>query len=394
MEGMLTLTVTIHDVAKKAGVSTATVSLIYNQTEHAKHLSEATRQRVRAVIAELGYQPNAGARSIRLKRYESIGVNFVGDSHSITPGQFYTHLLEGIENAVADGDYLCVLGRTRDASEDVPKFLRMRCVDGVLALHRLNESTYNAAVRAAIPLLMVNTRGPAGVLPQPAAAPEADRPALASLVAGMHQRTQPAAAPEADRPVLAYPRPGMLGTILYDDADAMTQVLEHLWAKGHRRVAYLCSSIGHDSHVNRLRAYLEWSSGHGLPSVVSPPWDIRPEGMANFFDWLRARLADSEPVTAIAVYNQHIFSEMMREQAFRQMGIPQMLSAVVCEFSPYSSFELDALKSAGMRYNPFEMGLMAGKAMIEHLVTGRPLEDQMIRAKWCEGNTVRSATTR
>ena len=73
----MTLTVTIHDVARKAGVSTATVSLIYNQTEHSKRLSEATRQRVRAVIAELGYQPNAGAQhpaqTLRVDRRQLLG---------------------------------------------------------------------------------------------------------------------------------------------------------------------------------------------------------------------------------------------------------------------------------------------------------------------------------
>jgi LacI family transcriptional regulator len=338
------LTVTIHDVARKAGVSTATVSLIYNRTEHAKRLSEATRQRVLAAIAELGYQPNAGARSIRLKRYESIGVNFAGEGYSIAPGQFYTQVLEGIENAVADGDYLCVLGRTHEQSEDIPKFMRMRCVDGFLALHRLNESTCQAALRAEIPLLTVNTRGPAGI-----------------------------------------------PSIIYDDADSMTQVLEQLWAKGHRRVAYLCSNVGHDSHVNRLRAYEDWTRGHGLPSSVSPAWDIRPEGMAVFFAWVRAQMAQPDPITALAVYNQQIFSEIMSNQAVSQIAIPQRLSAAVCEFSPHSSFELDALKSAGMQYDPFEMGRMAGKAMVEHLAQGKPLQDQNIRAKWCEGNTVRIA---
>ncbi len=339
----MTLTVTIHDVARKAGVSTATVSLIYNQTEHSKRLSEATRQRVRAVIAELGYQPNAGARSIRLKRYESIGVNFSGEGYSIIPGHFYTHMLEGIENAVADGDYLCVLGRTHHESDDMPKFLRMRCVDGVLALHRLNESTCNAALRAEIPLLTVNTRGPAGI---------------------------PA--------------------ILYDDADSMTQVLEQLWAKGHRRIAYLCSDILHDSHLNRLRAYTDWTRGHGLPSLASPPWDVRySDKQAAFFAWARARLAAPEPVTAAAVYNQHIFSEMVTEMALNRIIIPQALSVAVCEISPHSSFELDAVKPAGMRYDPFEMGVMAGKAMVERLAHGKPLEDQTIRATWCEGNTVR-----
>jgi LacI family transcriptional regulator len=336
------LAVTIHDVARKAGVSTATVSLIYNRTEHATRLSQATRVRVLAAIDELGYQPNAGARSIRLKRYESIGINFAGEGYAISPGQFYTHVLEGIENAVSDGDYLCVLGRTHELSEDIPKFMRMRCVDGFLALHRLNESTYQAALRAGIPLLTVNTRGPAGI-----------------------------------------------PSILYDDADSMTQVLEQLWAKGHRRIAYFSSNIEHDSHADRLRAYEEWTRGRGLPSNVSPPWNLRPQSTADFFAWLRARLADAAPITAAAVYNQHILWEIMQEQTAGPIAIPQVLSLAVCEFSPHSSFELDTLQSAGMRYEPFEMGQLAGKAMIEHLAAGKLLQDQTIRAKWQDGDTVR-----
>jgi DNA-binding LacI/PurR family transcriptional regulator len=205
-----------------------------------------------------------------------------------------------------------------------------------------NESTYQASLRAAIPVLTVNTRGPAGV-----------------------------------------------PSFLYDDADSMTQVLEHLWAKGHRRVAYLCSNVAHDSHADRLRAYENWTREHGLPSYVSPPWDIKPEGMAVFFAWLRARMAEPDPVTAVAVYSQQIFSEIVKSQAVSQIAIPQMLSAAICEFSPNSSFELDALQSAGMQYNPFEMGQMAGTAMVEHLASSKPLQDQTIRAKWCEGDTVR-----
>ena len=51
--------------------------------------------------------------------------------------------------------------------------------------------------------------------------------------------------------------------------------------------------------------------------------------------------------------------------ALNRIIIPQALSVAVCEISPHSSFELDAVKPAGMRYDPFEMGVMAGKAMVE-----------------------------
>lgn len=62
---------TIHDVAKLAGVSFKTVSNVIN--DH-PHVSDATRTKVRAAIAELGYQPNLSARSLRSGRSGVIGL--------------------------------------------------------------------------------------------------------------------------------------------------------------------------------------------------------------------------------------------------------------------------------------------------------------------------------
>jgi LacI family transcriptional regulator len=57
---------TSHDVARRAGVSRATVSFVLNgQTEH---VSEDTRRRVLTTVRELGYAPNASARSLRAGR--------------------------------------------------------------------------------------------------------------------------------------------------------------------------------------------------------------------------------------------------------------------------------------------------------------------------------------
>ncbi|MFI6577012.1 LacI family DNA-binding transcriptional regulator [Nocardiopsis sp. NPDC050513] len=55
---------TITDIAKRAGVSTATVSYVLNDTPGAR-IPEATRSRVRSVADELGYVPHASARSLR-----------------------------------------------------------------------------------------------------------------------------------------------------------------------------------------------------------------------------------------------------------------------------------------------------------------------------------------
>ena len=61
--------VTISDVARLAGVSTATVSHTINQT---RYVSEETRDKVYAAIRELGYTPDASARSFRTGKKKTI----------------------------------------------------------------------------------------------------------------------------------------------------------------------------------------------------------------------------------------------------------------------------------------------------------------------------------
>lgn len=65
------MSITIHDVAKKAGVSTRTVSRVVNQQGE---ISAETRRRVQAVIDELGYRPNILARSLVNQRSHTLGV--------------------------------------------------------------------------------------------------------------------------------------------------------------------------------------------------------------------------------------------------------------------------------------------------------------------------------
>ncbi|MFM2029500.1 MAG: hypothetical protein RL517_691, partial [Pseudomonadota bacterium] len=63
-------TVTIHDVAAAANVSTATVSRALNRPDT---VSAALKEKINGVIKRLGYIPNAGARALMLRRSGTIG---------------------------------------------------------------------------------------------------------------------------------------------------------------------------------------------------------------------------------------------------------------------------------------------------------------------------------
>jgi len=80
---------TIRDVAKRAGVSIATVSNVVNGT---RFVSNELRQRVRAAVKELGYRPSAVGRSLRKGQTYSIGV-VLPDPRN----QFFQIVAEGIE---------------------------------------------------------------------------------------------------------------------------------------------------------------------------------------------------------------------------------------------------------------------------------------------------------
>ena len=102
---------TISDVARRAGVSTMTVSRVINNSGY---ISQDARERVEAAIAELGYVPNTLARSLRFKQTKTLAeLSRTFQVHSVQISQWKKQLLDGIESLFRDG------GLTVPAEEDV-----------------------------------------------------------------------------------------------------------------------------------------------------------------------------------------------------------------------------------------------------------------------------------
>ena len=118
---------TISDVAKHAGVSRATVSRVL---QGATNVSPSTRAQVQRVIDELGYVPNAVARSLRSKRTRSLAL-LVSD----VTNTFWTTVARGVEDLAQQHGYSLLLCNT---DEDLAKqdqyidFLVSYQVDGVI----------------------------------------------------------------------------------------------------------------------------------------------------------------------------------------------------------------------------------------------------------------------
>jgi DNA-binding LacI/PurR family transcriptional regulator len=119
--------VTTHDVARRAGVSQATVSMVMGNNPTAR-VAQATRERVLRAAEDLGYRPNLLARGLVRGRSYAVGVVVPDLSNP-----FFLDVVTGVQRVAAETGYAVLAADTRDASAGHQvELLRGRQVDGVI----------------------------------------------------------------------------------------------------------------------------------------------------------------------------------------------------------------------------------------------------------------------
>ena len=145
---------TISDVARRAGVSTVTVSRVINGGSNVK---PATRDKVQQAIEEMHYLPNVAARSLRSKRTYTLALLVPDITNS-----FWTTVARGIEDEAQNGGYSVLLCNT---DEDPAKQLRYQDViisqrvDGVIITPYDSDARNLARLRdRKIPIVVIDRR--------------------------------------------------------------------------------------------------------------------------------------------------------------------------------------------------------------------------------------------
>lgn len=121
---------TIHDIAKKAEVSIATVSRAFSDAKNS--VKQETREKIYKIADELNYTPNAIARSLASNSTKTIGV--------VLPeiqGEFFTDIIQGIDEiAYAEGYHMIVAGShsQRNVIDSIMGFMGKSMVDGVILM--------------------------------------------------------------------------------------------------------------------------------------------------------------------------------------------------------------------------------------------------------------------
>lgn len=144
---------TLQDVARHAGVSTATVSKVLSNTPY---FTEETRQKVMQAVQALGYRPNLLARALSSGKTHTLAIAFPYIYDAIFKDPLVMHILEGVE-AVCTQNHYNILLNTPHLTPDGPdehyqRLVQSGFIEGIITIDNIRLSSVTAlAVQNNIP---------------------------------------------------------------------------------------------------------------------------------------------------------------------------------------------------------------------------------------------------
>ena len=148
--------VSMKQIAEKCGVSVASVSKALN--DH-KDIGEATKERIRKTAAELGYYPNAAARTLKTNRSYNIGVLFADAANSGLTHDYFSAVLESFKTEAESRGYDITFLNTHTGTRSYLETCRQRSMDGVvIACIDFTQPEVIELMRSSIPVITIDYR--------------------------------------------------------------------------------------------------------------------------------------------------------------------------------------------------------------------------------------------
>jgi DNA-binding LacI/PurR family transcriptional regulator len=321
---------TIADVAALAGTSKGTVSFVLNDRPG---VAAATRERVHAAMAELGWQPSTVARALSISRANVVGLVLNRTPESLRSDPFFAPFIAGLELGVAGSDVALLL-RFVESIEDEEAVYRnlakTRRVDGVVVADLRRDDSR-------IPLL-IELRLPAVTLNEP------------------------------DVPSPFIP-------VSSDDLVGFVAGVEHLIALGHRRIAHV---RGPEVYLHADRRRQSWERAmrrHGLEPSLSVRSDFTAAGGAEATRTLLALPADERP-TAILYANDLMAVAGMAVAHQMGLSLPRDLSVIGFDDAELAAYMHPALTT--VRTDPLAWGQLTARTLLDLVHHGRRVQSACV----------------
>jgi DNA-binding LacI/PurR family transcriptional regulator len=314
---------TLEDVARRAGVSTATVSKVLSNTPY---FTAETRDKVLKAVKELGYVPNLAARALAAGKTHIVAVVFPYVYDAIFTDPLIMLILQGIEAECTQQGYNLLLSTPRLSDDAVdPIYLQLvqsGYMDGIIAI---------------------------------------DNHPRVSALEPVHQRGIPAVA-IGYHPTRYYVRSA--------DQQGGYQLMRHVLDLGHRRIGIISvPETMHPSIHYRLVGVRQAAQQAGLDAHAIPERDgdfSTPSGAA-----AAAHLLTEHPdLTALVCLNDRMALGAIQQA--REMGrrVPDDLTVVGYDDIPYAAVFSPPLTTISQQAP--ELGRMAAQMLFEVLRGGQP----------------------
>lgn len=309
---------TQKDVAKRAGVSRSTVSSVLNgETNQTVPISPETREKVLQAIAELGYEPDARAQSLRRGSSRTIGVLF-----PTLYNPHFVHVLSGIQNAAQEANYSLHLSQSSLSPEQERLNLRdliQHQVDGFILLSHfklLPSTLLRNLQESGSPVVQITTTGS-----------------------------------EFDHVLNSY-------------SDGTLALMSHLLDLGHRRIGFVYGVVEASQAYDRLLPYRESLEQAGLPVDESL---VQTCGitMETAYDAARFLLDRDDRPTALLVANDLLAIGTIRAAADLGMSVPHDVSVAGFDDIPFSSYIVPRLTTVST--SPEQNGRDAVSLLLKRL---------------------------
>jgi LacI family transcriptional regulator len=312
-------TLSIHEVARRAKVSIATVSRTINGVPT---VAPQLSRRVWKVVEELGYYPNTQARSLVSGRSRIFGLIV-----SEITNPFFPEIVQGFEDVAVQHDYEILTGSTvhdpRRLAQAVRRMIERR-VDGVaIVTFGMEEALFEDLNSRNIPLVFIDVGPP---LPR-------------------------------------------VSNIRIDYLHGIRQAVQHLGALRHQRIAFISGPLTLKTAVARQRAFLQSMEEIGLS--VAPEYLIEgTHTMEGGIEVLKRIASFSRRPTAVVCSNDMTAIGVMRQSYEEGIRIPQDLSVVGFDDIRIAQFMTPPLTT--VRMSQTEIARLAFQALLAEVQRKSP----------------------
>ena len=306
--------INIRDVAKKAGVSTATISRVLGNYPGVR---EKTRKKVLKSVTELNYEINAVARSLRQKKTNSIGI-IVGNVLS----QFYSVIAKSVEDTANKFGYNTILCNGDENSEkelNYLKVLKSNRVDGIILTPTGKNSEYVQH--------LINS-GTKVVL-------------LDRLIEGVN-----------------------CDAVLVDNAYGAYQAVKYLIDQGYRKIGIVSGYLDRTTGIERLKGYLQ---------AIKEANIARDDDLIKIGDFKKESGEEltkellEQPNRPEAIFTTNIDMSMGALIAIKEMGltIPKDIDIICFDDSDWASILEPPLTV--IRQPVYQLGSTAAELLIKNI---------------------------